>query len=154
MKWGTGVIGAVLALALATGALAASGVTYTGSTTQTGQPGGTVRFTLASKPTAVKGFSGDVWATCGSMQVHITLNPTPDMAVHHHAFSFSGRFNIANGTVVIAKKVDGQIHGTFGHGGKATGTMSFTWTFDANAPAAFVNVHCTTGAINYTAAEK
>ena len=67
----------------------------------------------------MKAFSGDVWATCGSMQVHITLNPTPDMAVHHRVL-VQRRFNIANGTVVIAKKVDGQIHGAFGHGGKAS----------------------------------
>jgi hypothetical protein len=132
-------------------AMAASSVSYSGTTTQKGQSDGSVHFTVTSNPTAVEQFSGTMVAVCGQTQANITLNPSPDMKVKSHKFGFHGTFNIDNGTVVIAKKVDGKINGQFGHGGKVTGTMSFTWKFDSNAPQGFAGKHCTTGSVKFTA---
>ena len=148
-------LGAALALSLTGVAIAAAtNGAYSGSTVQTGQPGGTVRFTVSGR-TSVRGFSGDVWATChkatASETIHITLNPSPNMAIHNQSFGFNGNFNIDNGRVVVAKHVDGTITGKFLAGKKATGTMKFTWTFDSNAPDSFRGQHCTTGTVNYTA---
>lgn len=160
MKAGNRKISAVLltgALTLALSAVAlaaAASGSYTGSTTQTGQPKGTAHFSVTTDHNMVQGFSGDIYATCAksasSTVVHITLNPVRDMAIHHLKFSFHGTFNIDNGRVVIAKHVDGNITGKFVPGRKATGTMKFVWTFDNNAPATFRGDHCTTGTADYT----
>ena len=148
-------LGAALALSLTgVATAAATNGAYSGSTTQTGQLGGTVRFTVSDR-TSVRGFSGNVWASChkatASETVNMTLNPSPDMAIHNQSFGFNGNFNIDNRRVVIAKHVDGTITGKFLSGKKATGTMKFTWTFDNNAPDSFPGQHCTTGTVNYTA---
>jgi hypothetical protein len=147
-------LGAALALSSAGVALAAAtNGRYSGSTTQTGQPGGTVRFSVSSG--SVRGFSGDAWASChkttASETIPITVNPTPDMAIHDQTFTFNGNFSIDNGRVVIAKHVEGTITGKFVSGKKATGTMRFTWTFDKNAPSSFPGQRCTTGTVSYTA---
>ena len=149
-----GTITVALALVLASAALGAgrSG-RWTGSTTQTGEPAGSVHFQVTAAG-IVHAFSGDLYGTCakgGSSQtIHIALNPSADMTIHKGAFGFHGVFNIDNGTVVIAKHVDGKIAGRFAHGG-ATGSMSFVWTFDRNAPQTFPGQHCSTGKTTFTA---
>jgi hypothetical protein len=145
------------ALTLAVSGVALAAVTsgsYTGSTTQTGQPKGTAHFSVTKDHKMVQSFSGNIFATCAksapSTVIRITLNPVRDMTIHHSKFSFHGTFNIDNGRVVIAKHVDGDITGKFVPGRKATGTMKFVWTFDSNAPAMFRGDHCTTGTADYT----
>jgi hypothetical protein len=152
-------LGAALSLALA--AVAVAGVSsgkYSGSTAQPGESAGKVSFNVSSNKQAVHAFSGAVFATCktgaATQAADITLDPTPDMAIKKQAFGFHGNFNIDNGSLVIAKKVDGQIKGKFGAHGVATGTMSFKWKFDSKAPAGYRGDSCTTGSISFTAKPK
>jgi hypothetical protein len=152
-------LGAALSLALA--AVAVAGVSigkYSGSTVQPGESAGKVSFNVSSNKKAVHAFSGAVFATCkkgGTGEAaDITLDPTPDMAIKKQAFGFHGNFNIDDGSVAIAKKVDGSIKGKFGAHGYVTGTMSFKWKFDSNAPAQYKGSSCTTGSISFTAKPK
>lgn len=153
-------LGASVSLVLA--AVSVAGVSsgkYTGTTTQPGESSnGKVSFTVSSNKKAVHVFSGAVFATCkragSTVPVNITLDPTPDMAIKKQAFGFHGNFNIDNGSVVIAKKVDGSIKGKFVAHGEVTGTMSFTWKFDSNAPTTYRDFSCTTGKVSFTAKPK
>jgi hypothetical protein len=155
--------GSVLAVAvlLALASVAVAGVSsgkYSGTTAQTGEAAGQVHFTVSANKKAVHVFSGAVFASCkkggSTVPVDVTLDPTPDMAIKKSAFGFHGNFNIQDGTVVIAKKVDGSISGKFGPHREATGTMSFKWKFDSNAPAEFRGASCTTGSVSFTAKPK
>jgi hypothetical protein len=153
---GVGLAAVLTTMAMAAVAMAAvASGTYSGSTTQTGQPNGTVHFRVTADHQTVQAFSGDVWATCSkagaSQSVHITLEPTRDMAIRHLAFGFSGNFNIDNGDVVIAKHVHGRITGRFASGRQVAGTMKFSWTFDHDAPASVQGLSCTTQTVHYTA---
>jgi hypothetical protein len=154
-----GLVACVMAL-LAAG-IAAAGVasgSYTGSTTQVGQTAGKVHFSVTKNKKTVHAFSGLVFAACKSgantNNADITLDPTPEMTIKKSAFGFHGNFNIDNGTVVIAKKVDGKISGKFGAHNEASGTMSFTWKFDSNAPAQLKGFSCNTGTVKFTAKPK
>lgn len=128
---------------------------YSGSTAQTGQAAGSVRFSVARDLRIVNSFSGDVWAVCTKRRarqaVEIDLNPATDMKVHKRTFGFHGVFDIDDGRLVIAKHVDGTITGRFGRDQTVTGTMSFTWSFDSNAPSPFPGQHCSTGRASYKA---
>jgi hypothetical protein len=159
-----GVVACVMAL-LAAGIAAAgvAGGSYAGSTTQVGQSAGKVHFSVTKNKKIVHAFSGLVFATCKSggntNNADITLDPTPEMTIKKSAFGFHGNFNIdgvnsANRPVVIAKKVDGKISGKFGTHNEATGTMSFTWKFDSNAPAQLKGFSCNTGTVKFTARPK
>ena len=156
---------AMLGLALCTSALAALGAgsikpgTWHGAATATGQPNGSVQFTVSSTTTTnVVGFAGSVFGNCtlngSTRQINISLDPTTTMAVSHKKFGFHGNFNIRNGTVVIAKHVIGKISGKFVKSKAASGTMSFSWKFDANAPTGFSGARCKTGTVSWTAAPK
>jgi hypothetical protein len=147
--------------ALLAAGIAAAGVasrSYTGSTTQVGQSAGKVHFSVTKNKKTVHAFSGLVFAVCKSGgstdNADITLDPTPEMTIKKSAFGFHGNFNIDNGKVVIAKKVDGKISGKFGAHNEATGTMSFTWKFDSRAPAPLNGSLCNTGTIMFTAKPK
>ncbi len=130
---------------------------YSGSTAQTAQAAGRgrVRFSVARDLRFVNSFSGDVWAVCTKRRarqtVEIDLNPGTDMKVHKRKFGFHGVFDIDDGRFVIAKHVDGTITGKFGRDQTVTGTMSFTWSFDSNAPSPFPGQHCSTGRASYKA---
>ncbi len=147
---------ALLAAGVAVAGVASG--TYTGSTTQPGQAPGKVHFSVTKNKETVHAFSGLVFATCKSggntSNADITLDPTADMTIKRSAFGFHGNFNIDNGTVVIAKKVDGKISGKFGAHNEATGTMSFTWKFDSSAPAQLKGFSCNTGTVKFTAKPK
>jgi hypothetical protein len=152
-------LGAALSVALAAIAVASvSSGKYAGSTTQPGAAAGQVHFTVSANKKAVHSFSGAVSATCkkagATSDAGISLDPTPDMAIKKAAFGFHGNFNIDNGSVVIAKKVNGSISGKFGSHGEATGTMSFKWKFDSDAPAQYRNYSCATGKVSFTAKPK
>jgi hypothetical protein len=130
---------------------------FSGTTTQTGQKNGSIDFQVTTTHTIVSGFSGDVWGSCTSgsgkapVSLHITLDPTVNMAISRHTFGYHSNFNIKNGRVVIAKHVDGNISGKFASSSKASGTMSFAWTFDSNAPPTVVGLHCSTATADWTA---
>ncbi len=128
---------------------------YSGTTVQAGQSAGSVHFGVTRGRRIVTGFSGDVWAICtqhGAKQtVKIDLKPTSDMTVHQRAFGFHGVFSLVDGTVVIAKHVDGTITGKFVRAEAVRGKMSFTWSFDSNAPRPFPGRHCSTGTASYKA---
>jgi len=149
------------AVVLALASVAVAGVSsgkYSGTTAQTGEAAGQVHFTVSASKKAVHVFSGAVFASCeksgSTLPLDVTLDPTPDMAIKKGAFGFHGNFNIDDGKVVIAKKVDGSIKGKFGAHSEATGTMSFKWKFDSNAPAEFRGAACTTGSISFIAKPK
>jgi hypothetical protein len=155
--------GSVLAVAvlLVLASVAVAGVSsgkYSGTTAQTGEAAGQVHFTVSANKKAVHVFSGAVFASCeksgSKLPLDVTLDPTPDMAIKKEAFGFHGNFNIDDGTVVIAKKVDGSIKGKFGAHSEASGTMSFKWKFDSNAPAEVRGAACTTGSVSFTAMPK
>jgi len=150
-------VASALALAVAAAAGVASG-SYTGSTSQVGSSAGHVRFSVTKNKKTVHGFSGLVFATCkngaNTTNADITLDPTADISIKKQAFGFHGNFNIENGTVVIAKKVDGKISGKFGAHNEATGTMSFKWKFDSSAPAQLKGSSCDTGTVKFTAKPK
>lgn len=148
---------AALPLLLAAVALAAvkSG-SYKGTTVQPGDPNGRVQFKVANDHVNVKGFQGVIYTNCSKsghppQMAQVTLNPTPDMAIHNKKFSFTGKFNINNGPVVIARNVDGTLGGKFVSNKNVTGTMTFDWTFDNKAPQQFRGYHCTTGTVQFTA---
>ena len=150
---GTGVAMLFAAVALAT---PKSGG-YHGPTTQTGQPKGTVKFRVTDNHGDVHNFAGDIWASGENpgqpvQTIHITLNPSPNMAIRAGRFGFKGIFNIDNGPVVIARHVNGSIAGKFTAPRQVTGTMNFKWTFDdGNAPAPFPGYRCTTGTADFAA---
>jgi hypothetical protein len=152
---GTLVIAFTLLLAGVALAAAKSGP-FKGTTTQTGQANGTVRFTVSKNHKIVQKFAGDIWSNCtksgkSPQPIHINLEPSPAMAIRSSKFGFHGVFNISDGSVVIAKHVDGTISGKFVPGAGATGTMHFKWKFDSNAPAPFPGYNCSTGTVKYTA---
>ncbi|MGO9753808.1 MAG: hypothetical protein ACLP22_20325 [Solirubrobacteraceae bacterium] len=128
---------------------------YSGTTAQAGQSAGSVQFSVTKNLRIVKGFAGDVWATCtkdgAKLTVQVDLSPSSDMSVHKRAFGYHGVFDIDDRRAVIAKHVDGTITGTFDHADTVTGTMSFTWSFDKSAPAPFPGQHCSTGKAGYKA---
>jgi hypothetical protein len=147
--------------AVLTAGIAVAGVasgSYTGSTTQVGAAAGKVHFSVTKNKQTVHAFSGLVFATCkngaNTNDADITLDPTANMTIKKSAFGFHGNFNIDNGKVVIAKKVDGKISGRFGAHNEATGTMSFAWKFDSKAPAALKGLSCNTGTVKFTAKPK
>jgi hypothetical protein len=154
--------------AVLTAGVAVAGVAsgrYAGSTTQVGAAAGKVHFSVTKNKQTVHAFSGLVFATCknggNTNDADITLDPTADMTIKKSAFGFHGNFNIDNApasghgpAVVIAKKVAGKISGKFGAHNEATGTMSFTWKFDSNAPAALKGFSCNTGTVKFTAKPK
>jgi hypothetical protein len=148
---------AALPLLLAGVALAAANSgSYRGTTMQTGHPNGTVNFKVASDHANVKGFQGVMYTTCTKPRhppqiAQVTLNPTPDMVIHNKKFSFTGKFNINNGPVVIAHNVNGTIGGKFVSNKDVMGTMKFDWTFDNKAPQQFRGTQCTTGTVQFTA---
>jgi hypothetical protein len=147
---------ALLAAGIAVAGVASG--SYTGSTTQVGQSPGKVHFLVTKNKKTVHAFSGLVFATCKSggntNKADITLDPTADMTIKKSAFGFHNNFNIDNGKVVIAKKVNGKISGKFGAHNEATGTMSFSWKFDSSAPAQLKGLSCNTGTVKFTAKPK
>jgi hypothetical protein len=157
---GLAALAAVTAVLLPSAALAVASAaiksgSYSGSTAQTGHAAGSVRFSVARDLRIVNSFSGDVWAACTKRRarrtVEIDLNPGTDMKVHKRTFGFHGVFDIDDGTRVIARHVDGTITGRFGRDRTVTGTMSFTWSFDGNAPSPYPGQHCSTGTASYKA---
>jgi hypothetical protein len=73
------------------------------------------------------------------------------MPISGGKFGFKGKFNLDNGSVVVAHNVHGTIAGVFGANHTATGTMKFHWKFDSHAPNGFAGYKCTTGTVQFTA---
>jgi hypothetical protein len=157
------VIGALLLAGAPAAALAAATNTsvrsggWRGTTVQARQHHGSVHFAVTGPhQQSVKGFAGDLYATCtkhgASQTVHITLSPTAEMTISgHRTFGFHGNFNIDDHGVLIAEHVAGRINGSFSSSTAASGTMSFTWTFDSRAPTPFPGNSCRTGTATFTA---
>jgi hypothetical protein len=154
------VAGSAAALTLLLAAVALAGVqtgSYKGTTTQTGDPNGTVKFNVARDHTNVKSFQAFIYSNCTksghpAQMIGITLNLNrTNMVIHGVKFSFKGKFNLDNGLVVVAHNVDGAIGGKFATSKNVTGTMKFDWTFDNNALRQFRGDRCTTGTAQFTA---
>ena len=121
---------------------------YSGGTSQTG---GSVSFKVSKSGTAVKGFTAEILTTCtkGSavQEIHLHVNPTPDMQIHKRAFGFHSSFNIDNGTAVIANG-KGALSGKFTSAKSASGSFEFPWTFDSRA-GSLSGFHCDAGKVTF-----
>ncbi len=126
---------------------------YTGATSQTG---GTVTFRVSKSGTDVKGFSAEMFVTCTQgtaiQDIHLHVNPTPDMKIHKGAFGFHSKFTIDNGTTVIANG-NGVLSGKFTSKKKATGSFHFPWTFD-NRAGSFKGFRCDAGKVTFQASAR
>ncbi len=140
----------IFGVAYAAAAVKPKAGAYSGSTSQTG---GSVNFRVGSSGTVVNAFGGELISTCtkgsASQEIHIHVNPTPDMQIRKGAFGFHGKFTIDNGTKVIAEGM-GSLSAKFTSKSKVSGSFDYPWNFDARA-GSFAGYHCDTGKVTFNA---
>jgi hypothetical protein len=104
----------------------------------------------------VQAFTAEMSTTCKKasaiQEVHLNVNPTPDIQIHRNAFDFHSSFDINNGPTMIANG-KGIISGRFTSKKKVSGSFDLPWTFDSRG-GALKGFHCDAGKVTFQASTR